>query len=102
MQKKSLHLSSHHRGLCVISLSSKRESLVQGAKGPMEELQAQLDSKRMTAASTAKAAEKASGAERIALLGLQNTQESQVLALEQRLNLLIKGEWRLDARCLCA
>ena len=64
MQKKSLHLSSHHRGLCVISLSSKRENLVQGAKGPMEKLQAQLDSKRMTAASTAKAAEKASGAER--------------------------------------
>lgn len=46
MQKISLHLSSHHRGLCVISLSSKRENLVQGAKGPMEKLQAQLDSKR--------------------------------------------------------
>lgn len=56
----------------------------------LEKLQAYLDAKLQEAAKTAAAADESAGAKQIALAGLQTQQEGQVLALGQRLNLLLR------------
>ena len=67
------------------------QGMVQLAKHPLEDLPKQLECKRKEAARTAASAEKAKGAKPVALVGLRIQQEGQVLALEQRLNLLVNS-----------